>query len=80
MFIFKDKEPKLKEVDQDRLIIKYTVKEKCQLKEFIQSLMLAYRKGCVYYEFIHEETISKDKELIFMHKVFAITRSVESYQ
>ena len=70
---FKGKKLKLKGVDQDRFIIKYAVEKNCQLKKFIQSLRLAYRKGCVYYEFIHEETISKDKELIFMHKVFAIS-------
>ena len=71
--VFKGKELKLKEINQERFIIKYTVEKNCQLKKFLKSLKLAYRKGCVYYEFIHKETISEDKELIFMHKVFAIT-------
>ncbi len=73
VFTFEGKELKLKEVDQNRFIIKYTVEKNCQLKEFIKSLGLAYRKGCVYYEFIHEETVSKDKELIFMPEVCIIT-------
>ena len=59
----------LKEVDQDRFIVKFEVGKNCQLKQFIKSLGLAYEKGCVFYQLTHDETISKDKELIFM-KVF----------
>ena len=60
---------KLKEVDEDRFIVRYKISKNCQLKKFLNSVGLAYRKGYVYYELRHKETISEDKELIFM-KVF----------
>ena len=62
----------LKMVDQDRFIVRYKAGQDCQLKDFIEHVGLAYEKGCVFYEFTHYETISTDKEFIFMLKVFLL--------
>ena len=57
---------------KDRFIIKYNVNRNCQLKQYVNSVGLAFEKACTFYEFERQETISEDKELLFMHKVFDI--------
>ena len=68
----------LKEVDKTKRWIElFNVDEDCSLKEFVETKGLVYKKGHVFYEFTNSvESISKDKEMIFMTKVrfhFVIT-------
>ena len=61
----------LREVDKTkRLIELFDVDEDCSLKEFVEKKGLVYKKGHVFYEFTNSvESISKEKEMIFMTKV-----------
>ena len=42
----------------------------CELKEFIEDNKLEFRRGCTFYEFIHEiENISNKQEVVLKDKV-----------
>ena len=62
---------KLNRVDINKRWIEFfDVDEDCSLKEFVEKKGLIYKKGHAFYEFTNSvESISDDKELIFMSNV-----------
>ena len=54
----------------ERKITLYSVNISCSLKNYLKSTGVNFVRGCVYYEFKHKvESISDDKQVIFMDKV-----------
>ena len=54
----------------DRYFNKLEIKKDCRLREAVEYESKIFKRGHAYYEFTHEkESISEDKELIFMNKV-----------
>ena len=49
----------------------HTVSNDCELRVYVENtLKLEFKRGCVFYEFIHDfEDISEDKEVIFYSTV-----------
>ena len=63
---------KLKEFNINRWarIELFDIDKDCSLKEFVEEKGLTYKKGCAFYEFTNDvESISEDKEIIFMSNV-----------
>ena len=54
-----------------RYFFKYSVKEDCSLKEFVEQRGLKFERGCAYYEFKeYIENIAGDKEVVIYCKVY----------
>ena len=48
----------------------YPVNIDCELREFLEEQQLEFKRGCAFYEFVHDfERISEDQEIILMEEV-----------
>ena len=56
----------MKEMDRARRNIEeFEITEDCELRTFIESKRLTYKRGCAFYEFSHEsEDISENREVL----------------
>ena len=48
----------------------YPIKSDCELREFLKEKQLEFKRGCAFYEFLHEyERISEDQVIILKKEV-----------